>query len=75
LGDCELIFYTPQPIERAFHFSCATDSSVPRYFIAREGDFNAMDAAQRSCLEPIARSAPVDSKGARLLLKEKPVPP
>jgi hypothetical protein len=32
-----------------------------------------MDAAQRSCLEPIARSAPVDSKGARLLLKEKPV--
>jgi 4-amino-4-deoxy-L-arabinose transferase-like glycosyltransferase len=73
VGDCELNFYTPQLIERTFHFSCDTDSSTPRYFIAREGDFNAMDAAQRLCLEPIARSAPVDSKGARLLLEEKPV--
>jgi hypothetical protein len=73
VGDCELNFYTPQLIERTFHFSCDTNSSTPRYFIAREGDFGAMDAAQRSCLEPIARSAPVDSKGARLLLKEKPV--
>ena len=73
VGDCELNFYTPQLIERTFHFSCDTDSSTPRYFIARERDFDAMDAAQRSCLEPIARSAPVDSKGARLLLKEKPV--
>jgi 4-amino-4-deoxy-L-arabinose transferase-like glycosyltransferase len=73
MGDCELNFYTPQLIERTFHFSCDTDSSTPRYFIAREGDFDAMDAAQRSCLAPIARSAPVDSKGARLLLEEKPV--
>jgi 4-amino-4-deoxy-L-arabinose transferase-like glycosyltransferase len=73
VGDCELNFYTPQLIERTFHFSCDTDSSTPRYFVAREGDFDAMDAAQRSCLEPIARSAPVDSKGARLLLEEKPV--
>ena len=70
LEDCDMYFYSPRPIEPVFGFRCGGGS--PQYIITREGRFDAMTPAQRECLKPVLKSAPVDSNGPRLLLERIP---
>ncbi|HKV53272.1 MAG TPA: hypothetical protein VJN94_01405, partial [Candidatus Binataceae bacterium] len=69
LGDCELNFYSPEPLNELTHFSCE-DPTGPRYIVIRQRDFAAMAPALRGCLNPVLESAPVDNLGPRLLVKE-----
>ncbi|MGH7984710.1 MAG: ArnT family glycosyltransferase [Candidatus Binataceae bacterium] len=69
LGDCELNFYSPQPLPEVNHFQCSDDAAVPDYLVLRRRRFEKMGPAQRSCLKPIMQSADVDGKGTRLLVE------
>ena len=73
LGDCDLYFYSPRPIEPIFRFRC--DAAAPHYLVIRERRFDAMAPAQRACLKPMLQSEPVDGNGRRLLLERIPNPP
>ncbi|HTT77485.1 MAG TPA: glycosyltransferase family 39 protein [Candidatus Binataceae bacterium] len=69
LGDCDLNFYSPQPLPEVFRFRCDDDSTVPRYIVLREETYTAMMPAQRACLKTLLTSAAVDSQGPRLLVE------
>ncbi len=73
LGDCELNFYSPRPLEPLSHFSCAEDPAVRQYIVIRKQDFDAMAAERRSCFTIVLEAIPDDSIGPRLLLKQRPV--
>ncbi|HUN60084.1 MAG TPA: glycosyltransferase family 39 protein [Candidatus Binataceae bacterium] len=69
LGDCDLDFYSPQPLPKIFRFRCDESGSLPRFIVLREDAFDDMTSAQRACLKPILTSARVDSQGPRLLVE------
>lgn len=72
LEDCDIYFYSPRPIEPVFGFRCGGEE--PQYIIVRQKRFDAMAPAQRECLKPVLKSAPVDNNGPRLLLERIPRP-
>ncbi len=68
--DCDLGFYSDHEITSSKHFKCGNESS-DAYFIVWQDRLNGLEPAQKSCLQPLAQSAPVDSHGARILMIEK----
>lgn len=70
LSDCDLNFYSPQPLTPIYRLTC--DASAPRFVVARELDFAASPSAIRVCFKEILESAPVDNKGPRVLLQRIP---
>lgn len=69
LGDCDLDFYSPQPLPKIFRFRCGGADSLPRYIVLRAETYAEMTPAQHACLKPILTSASVDSQGPRLLIE------
>jgi hypothetical protein len=69
LGDCELNFYSPQPLPEVNRFRCSDDAHLPDYIVLRLTRFEKMNAEQRACLEPVTQSADVDGKGPRILVE------
>jgi hypothetical protein len=70
LSDCDLNFYSPQPLTPIYRLTC--DADGPRFVVARKLDFEAARSANRSCFTPILESAPIDSNGPRVLLERIP---
>jgi hypothetical protein len=68
LGDCELNFYSPRPLEPIAQVSCTGHAPV-QYIIIREQDFNGLPTARRECFAVELAATPNDSIGPRLLLK------
>lgn len=73
LSDCDLNFYSSQPLTPIYRLRCDAGPDAPAYIVAREIDFEATRSANRACFEPILESLPVDSNGARVLLRRNPV--
>lgn len=71
LGDCELNFYSPRPLEPLSRVSCAEDSTNDRYIIIRKQDLDAIPM-RRSCYTVELQATPNDSIGPRLLMQESP---
>ena len=69
LGDCELNFYSPRPLEPISQLSCDGQVPEPRFIIIREDDFNALPSTRRACFKVELAAAPNDSIGRRLLVK------
>jgi 4-amino-4-deoxy-L-arabinose transferase-like glycosyltransferase len=69
LGDCDLDFYSPQPLPKIFRFRCGEDNRLPRYIVLRENDYSEMTPAQHACMKPILTSRAVDGEGPRLLVE------
>jgi hypothetical protein len=69
LSDCDLNFYSPQPLTPVYRLRCDESSSSPNFVVARKVDFDATRIANRACFKPILESPPVDSNGSRLLLQ------
>jgi hypothetical protein len=72
LGDCELNFYSPRPLEPISQISCVERAAADQYIIIRQQDFNAMPLARRACFAAKAETTPNDSIGPRLLIKRTP---
>jgi 4-amino-4-deoxy-L-arabinose transferase-like glycosyltransferase len=72
IEDCDLYFYSPRPITPVFRFHCAAAGAFPPYLVIRRNRFEALPAADRTCLTAILTSDPVDSHGPRLLVEQKP---
>lgn len=72
LSDCDLNFYSPQPLTPIYRLRCDEGAGAPNFIVARETDFAATRIGNRVCFKPILKSAPVDSNGARWLLQRKP---
>ncbi len=70
LSDCDLNFYSPQPLTPIYRLTCAPGG--PQFVVARKRDFEAARSANRACFKPILESAPVDSNGPRVLLQRIP---
>lgn len=70
LSDCDLNFYSPQPLTPIYRLSC--DANAPRFVVARRLDFAATRSANRSCFTPILEFSPDDSNGPRVLLRRGP---
>jgi Dolichyl-phosphate-mannose-protein mannosyltransferase len=68
LGDCELNFYSPRPLEPISHISCTEDAAAEQYIIVRKQDFDAIPSMQRGCFAVELQATPNDSIGPRLLL-------
>jgi 4-amino-4-deoxy-L-arabinose transferase-like glycosyltransferase len=69
LGDCELNFYSPRPLEPVSQISCGEPDPAAHYIIIRKQDFDAIPEARRACFVPELEATPNDSIGARLLIK------
>lgn len=72
LSDCDLNFYSPQPLTPIYRLRCDESSSSPDFVVARKVDFDTTRVANRACFKPILESPPVDSNGSRLLLQRIP---
>jgi hypothetical protein len=70
LGDCELNFYSPQPLQPLHQLSCVPDPPVQQYVVIRKQDFDAITPARRSCFSPVLQTTPDDSIGPRLLIEQ-----
>jgi hypothetical protein len=69
LGDCELNFYSPRPLEPVSKLSCAQNATTDRYIIIRKQDFDAIPM-RRSCFTVELQTTPNDSIGPRLLVRQ-----
>jgi hypothetical protein len=69
LGDCELNFYSPRPLEPVSKVSCAENAATDRYIIIRKQDFDAIPM-RRSCFTVELQATPNDSIGPRLLVRQ-----
>jgi len=69
LGDCELNFYSPQPLEPISRISCVEHAAAEQYIIIREQDFNAIPSMRRECFVAELEATPNDSIGPRLLIR------
>jgi Dolichyl-phosphate-mannose-protein mannosyltransferase len=67
LGDCELNFYSPRPLEPVLRPGCGQSD----YLVIRQSDFDAISPARRACFSLVLRAYPDDSIGPRLLLKQQ----
>jgi 4-amino-4-deoxy-L-arabinose transferase-like glycosyltransferase len=72
LSDCDLNFYSPQPLTPIYRLRCGQSAGSPNFVVAREIDFDATSVANRACFKPILESLQVDSNGSRLLLQRIP---
>jgi 4-amino-4-deoxy-L-arabinose transferase-like glycosyltransferase len=72
LSDCDLNFYSPQPLMPIYRLRCDEGVGVFDYIVARKIDFDATRVANRACFRPILESPVVDSNGLRLLLQRIP---
>ena len=72
LSDCDLNFYSPQPLPPIYRLRCDQGAASPNFVVARKIDFDATRIANRACYKPILESPPVDSNGPRLLLQRIP---
>ena len=73
LSDCDLNFYSSQPLTPIYRLRCDAGPGAPEYIVAREIDFEATRSANRVCFKPILESLPVDSNGTRVLLQRNRV--
>jgi len=73
LSDCDLNFYSSQPLTPIYRLRCDEGPGAPEYIVARAIDFEATRSANRVCFKPILESLPVDSNGTRVLLRRNPV--
>jgi 4-amino-4-deoxy-L-arabinose transferase-like glycosyltransferase len=69
LGDCELNFYSPRPLEPISQISCPRQNTALQYIIIRQDDLNAMPIARRACFTVELQATPNDSIGPRLLIR------
>ncbi|MBV8450811.1 MAG: hypothetical protein JOZ29_00875, partial [Deltaproteobacteria bacterium] len=69
LGDCELNFYSPRPLEPISQISCVEHAAAEQYIIIREQDFNAIPSMRRECFVAELEATPNDSIGPRLLIR------
>ena len=72
LGDCELNFYSPRPLEPISQISCAEDGAAEQYIIIRKQDLNAIPIVKRGCFAVELETTPNDSIGPRLLIGRTP---
>lgn len=72
LSDCDLNFYSPQPLTPIYRLRCEDDAGGFNYIVVRKIDFDASPAGNRACFKPIRESPAVDSHGPRLLLLRVP---
>ena len=70
LGDCELNFYSPRPLFPVSQLSCSDEADTDRYVVIRKRDFDAIPIMRRSCFAVELQSAPTDSIGSRLLIRQ-----
>jgi 4-amino-4-deoxy-L-arabinose transferase-like glycosyltransferase len=69
LGDCELNFYSPRPLEPISRISCGERDAAAQYIIVRKQDFDAIPVTRRACFSPVWQATPNDSIGPRLLIR------
>ncbi len=69
LGDCELNFYSPRPLEPVSRISCTAAGQGEPYIIIREQDLNAIPLTRRGCFVTELEATPNDSIGPRLLVR------
>jgi Dolichyl-phosphate-mannose-protein mannosyltransferase len=69
LGDCELNFYSPQPLDPISQVSCTEQAAPAQYVIIRKQDFDAIPILRRSCFTVESEATPNDSIGPRLLIR------
>jgi 4-amino-4-deoxy-L-arabinose transferase-like glycosyltransferase len=69
LGDCELNFYSPRPLEPVSHLSCIADPAAEQYIIIRKEDFDAIPPIRRICFATEVGATPNDTIGPRLLIR------
>jgi 4-amino-4-deoxy-L-arabinose transferase-like glycosyltransferase len=72
LSDCDLNFYSSQPLTPIYRLRCDEGPGAHEYIVARKIDFEATRTANRNCFKPILESLPVDSNGTRVLLQRNP---
>ncbi len=72
LSDCDLNFYSPQPLTPIYHLRCDEGAGMFNYIVARKIDFDASPVTNRACFKPILESPSVDSHGPRLLFQRVP---
>jgi 4-amino-4-deoxy-L-arabinose transferase-like glycosyltransferase len=70
LGDCELNFYSPRPLEPISQISCVEHAAAEQYIIIRKQDFNAIPSMRRACFVTELAATPNDSIGPRLLIRQ-----
>jgi hypothetical protein len=68
--DCDVAFYSDHEIVSSRNFQCAQQSR-DAFFLVWQDRLQWLSPDQRSCLQPLAQSSPVDSHGARMLMIEK----
>ncbi len=69
LGDCELNFYSPRPLEPVSQISCVEHAAAEQYIVIRKQDFDAIPSPRRLCFVTELEAVPNDSIGARLLIR------
>jgi 4-amino-4-deoxy-L-arabinose transferase-like glycosyltransferase len=69
LGDCELNFYSPRPLEPVSKISCVDNGATDQYLIIRKQDFDALATERRACFNVQLQATPNDSIGPRLLVR------
>jgi len=74
LSDCDLNFYSPQPLTPIYRLRCDEGAGMFNYIVARRIDFDASPVTNRACFKPILESPSVDSHGPRLLFQRVPTP-
>jgi 4-amino-4-deoxy-L-arabinose transferase-like glycosyltransferase len=72
LSDCDLNFYSPQPLTPIYRLRCDEGPGAPNFIVARKLDFAKTRVVNRACFKPILESLPLDSNGSRLLLQRSP---
>ena len=68
--DCDLSFYSNHAIAPWKNFQCAAESRGA-FFLVWQDRLAKLGPEQRACLDPLARSSPIDSHGARVLMIER----
>jgi 4-amino-4-deoxy-L-arabinose transferase-like glycosyltransferase len=72
LSDCDLNFYSPEPLTPIYHLRCDGGAAAFNYIVARKIDFDASPVTDRACFAPILESPSVDSQGPRVLFERVP---
>ncbi len=68
--DCDLAFYSDHEVGSLKTFQCA-EQSRDAFFLVWQDRLQRLAPDQRTCLQPLAQSPPVDAHGARVLMIEK----
>jgi 4-amino-4-deoxy-L-arabinose transferase-like glycosyltransferase len=69
LSDCDLNFYSPQPLMPIYRLRCDEGAGAFNYVVARQIDFDASPVANRECFNPVRESPSVDGHGPRVLFQ------